>query len=143
MNGVVIGISVISLLISILGIFIAIYTFIKTNRLSLSLHDDTKGETRINAVVFEYRRLYTSSQSSNISALIQAGMSTLQNESEAKEAIKRIATLHAKPLSPYQKEIEEVGILRFFQNITFQQYNIPGKFDEIISELRRIPKIEK
>lgn len=138
-------ISVIALIISILGIVItggiAIYVYKKTNVLTVVLHEDNKRDERINTVVHGYAQLLRSNKSSDIAALIQAGMATLQDEGEAREAIKRISALQAQrnPLSERQSVIEAVGILRVFQNITYQQY-VTGRLDEIIRSLGSIPK---
>jgi len=114
----------------------------KTSTLTVVLYEDSKYDERINAVVKEYGQLLRSHKSSDIPALIQAGICTLQNEGEALESIIRISNMqcHRNPLSDWKSAIEEVGVLRFFQNITYQQYMTPGKLDEIIRNLRSTSK---
>lgn len=135
--------SIIALVISILGIVIssgvAIYVYRKTYKQAEVHHEDSLRENRINAVVSEYQRLLHAGKSSDLYGLIQAGMGNLAYEEEAQEAIKRIANLQGQrnPLSTNQNDIEAVGVLRFFQNITDSQSKTPGKLEEIISVLRK------
>ena len=149
-------ISIISLTVSILGIiisgvaiYIAIYVYQKVYkqaeihheeslRRTEAQHENNLREARINPVVGKYQELLNSHISSDIDALTRIGISNLLSEEEAREAIRQIANLQGgrNPLSSKQKEIEEVGVLRFFQNITRDQLKIQGKLDEIIGILR-------
>jgi hypothetical protein len=134
-------ISVVALILSIVGIVVsacvAIYVHKESSEQNIALHEDSKREERVVAVVDEYRRLLNSNKSSDIPALIQAGMANLLNEAEASDTIRRIADLQGQrnPLSSKKNDIEAIGILKFFKNITYDDYR-NNKIDEVISNLR-------
>lgn len=135
-------IAVTALIISILGIIIsggiAIYVYRKTNIQTLILHEDSKRGERISSVVNKYHQLLVSHNSSDMVGLIRAGMATLKDDDEAREVIQSVANLQSQrnPLSNWQSDVEQVGILRFFQNITDKEFMEAGKCEEIIRNLR-------
>lgn len=137
--------STIEIILLVIAIIIAIVVPIRLSKKDANhaseLHDNSEKTVRINAVVTKYAELLKY-QSSDIPALIQAGMTTLQSEEEAKEAVAQIANLQGQrsPLSSRESAIMEVGILRFFRNITLRQYQA-GKMKEIIDKLRKNPSL--
>jgi hypothetical protein len=128
---------IVSILTIIVGIFVS-YFFYKLNKSNiLNNQKDSERYYRINVVINEYKKLLATNKSSDIPGLISAGIATLHDEEEAKEAVEAVANLQGKrnPLSSRQSEIEEIGILKFFQHITHQQY-ITNQMDSIIKKLR-------
>ncbi len=76
--------------------------------------------------------------STDIPALIRANIANLQDEAEAKQAVVEISKQQGRnPLSSKKEDIEEVGILNFFQNITLRQYKAQ-QIDEILNSLRKL-----
>ncbi len=100
------------------------------------LHNDKMRQSNVNNVVNKYFELTKSLKDTGISALIKAGLSNLQTENEAKQAIGNISSSVAKhPLGRYQHDIEQVGILKVFKSINLEILKNPG-LDKVLSELK-------
>jgi hypothetical protein len=109
----------------------------RNEKIQNELHSDSKRQERINRVVSEYTDLRRNLKSSDIPGLIEANIAGLETEQEAKEAIRLISLTqnNKNPLSSLQQSIEEIGILKFFRNITRMDY-MTGKTTEIIKKLK-------
>lgn len=135
--------ALISLAVSILAIFLAIISIVTAFRLnkksilhSSILHENMAKNHRIENVVNKYMELLYGSKSSDLHGLIEAGIANLSDDEEIKEACRQIANLQAQrdPIQYRKNDIEKIGLLKFFKNITLRQSK-SGELDEVINRL--------
>lgn len=136
-----------SLLTTIIAIFIPIYIFNKGEKSKKKNSDnqilenerleaEKRRNDNANRVVDKYMQLHNSSREKGISALFTSGMSSLENEEQAKFVIEEINKRTGKsPLGRYLDKITDIGILHFFKNTTWEEINKLGGIEPTIEKI--------
>jgi hypothetical protein len=141
--------TILEALISITSPLVAIYLYDKNKKFIADLtkknelfiqkiYQDKLTSEKNMAVLTEYLVMYNSSKDSGISALIKAGVASLNSNQDIKYVFTEIQSRTGKhPLGKYANPIEQAGLLKFFKNIDLQSFKESGGIENIIEKLNK------
>ena len=127
-----------ALLIGLGGLILSALTYFAGVQRTERRHEKGEKESRINHVVDFYVKASQAHMDSGLSGLMKAGIGTLKNDQEIREACQRIIN-HGEhsPLAAIQKFSSEIDLFIFFQKAKGQgaEFIYSGKYLVLAQEL--------
>lgn len=141
------SLTVIGLIISFISPIVAVVLYQRNKKFVLELsekndnfikqiHAERLSTEKMTHVIDAFLAMYNASKDTGISALIKAGITSLDNEHEINYVLAEIENCTGKhPLGRYQESIEHGGILKFFKKVDLPSLKINGGIEKIIEQL--------